>query len=321
MTAVSVRAQRSVVRITTTTQTIVVQNRRTAVRIASVGVQGRPGNKGDPGDDGDPGLSAYQVALANGFVGTEAEWLASLQGAPGPQGPAGEGIDPANKWEFYVDFGNGAALASSAALGAEITRTLGTGSTILSGNSPATGAGYVITRNGAGTTSECSVHTVLTAILQSGGAEIDFRFKGAINALSDNTNAFTAVLGIANAFAGAISWGYYFRYTHNVNGGRFEAVRKNLGSDVGAGIVDTGVTVIAGQEHFFRILVSPDRSSAKFFIDGAEVADLDSPPLTSTRVMGFGFGATKSAGSAVIDTILADLLHCKLTFASPRYSL
>ncbi len=32
------------------------------------------------GGDGAPGLSAYQVAVANGFVGTVAEWLASLKG-------------------------------------------------------------------------------------------------------------------------------------------------------------------------------------------------------------------------------------------------
>jgi len=32
-------------------------------------------------DIGPQGLSAYQVALANGFVGTEVEWLASLVGA------------------------------------------------------------------------------------------------------------------------------------------------------------------------------------------------------------------------------------------------
>lgn len=44
------------------------------------------------------GDSAYEVAVANGFVGTETEWLASLvgdtgatgpQGSPGPQGSAG----------------------------------------------------------------------------------------------------------------------------------------------------------------------------------------------------------------------------------------
>lgn len=38
---------------------------------------------------GDDGLSAYEVALANGFVGSEAAWLASLQGIQGIQGERG----------------------------------------------------------------------------------------------------------------------------------------------------------------------------------------------------------------------------------------
>jgi len=37
---------------------------------------------------GAAGQSAYQIAVANGFVGTQAEWLASLEGATGPAGPA-----------------------------------------------------------------------------------------------------------------------------------------------------------------------------------------------------------------------------------------
>lgn len=51
-----------------------------------------PGPAGPKGDKGD---SAYQVAVSNGFEGTEQEWLASLKGpkgdvgAKGPQGPAG----------------------------------------------------------------------------------------------------------------------------------------------------------------------------------------------------------------------------------------
>lgn len=48
---------------------------------------------GGGGEPGPPGLSAYQIAVNNGFVGTEAEWLASLEGPQGPQGmegPAGE---------------------------------------------------------------------------------------------------------------------------------------------------------------------------------------------------------------------------------------
>ena len=57
---------------------------------------------GEGGTVGPAGASAYQVAVDNGFVGTQAQWLASLQGAkgdpgdpgadstvPGPQGPPG----------------------------------------------------------------------------------------------------------------------------------------------------------------------------------------------------------------------------------------
>jgi hypothetical protein len=45
---------------------------------------------------GADGASAYEVAVANGFVGTEAQWLASLQGPAGPAGPAGaDGADGA----------------------------------------------------------------------------------------------------------------------------------------------------------------------------------------------------------------------------------
>ena len=59
------------------------------------GIDGVKGDKGDPGDTGEPGIdgtdgingldgrSAYQVAVANGFSGTELQWLASLRGQDG----------------------------------------------------------------------------------------------------------------------------------------------------------------------------------------------------------------------------------------------
>lgn len=42
-------------------------------------------------DIGPQGLSAYQIALANGFVGTESEWLDSLVGTDGSDGV--DGVD------------------------------------------------------------------------------------------------------------------------------------------------------------------------------------------------------------------------------------
>lgn len=45
------------------------------------GPKGDLGNTGARGDRGYPGASAYEVAVRNGFKGTEQEWLASLSGS------------------------------------------------------------------------------------------------------------------------------------------------------------------------------------------------------------------------------------------------
>lgn len=61
------------------------------------GENGAPGADGADGDDGDagpPGQSAYAVAVSNGFVGNEAAWLASLQGADGADGAPGADGEP-----------------------------------------------------------------------------------------------------------------------------------------------------------------------------------------------------------------------------------
>lgn len=53
------------------------------------GPAGATGATGPAGAAGADGISAYQVAVNGGFVGTEAAWLASLQGATGPAGATG----------------------------------------------------------------------------------------------------------------------------------------------------------------------------------------------------------------------------------------
>ncbi len=66
-------------------------------------LKGEKGDKGDPGVDGKNGVdgvdgangvdgkSAYDIAVDNGFEGTEKEWLESLKGADGKDGVSGEG--------------------------------------------------------------------------------------------------------------------------------------------------------------------------------------------------------------------------------------
>ena len=50
---------------------------------------------GEDGAPGAPGESAYQIAVDQGFTGTEAEWLLTLVGPMGPTGPSGGATGPA----------------------------------------------------------------------------------------------------------------------------------------------------------------------------------------------------------------------------------
>lgn len=65
---------------------------------ASIGGGGGEGTQGPPGPvgpSGEDGKSAYEIAVENGFQGTETEWLASLEGTPGTPGQKGDdGFSP-----------------------------------------------------------------------------------------------------------------------------------------------------------------------------------------------------------------------------------
>lgn len=69
-------------------------NRYSAKAVRLVGEDGKLYNLVDllKGSGGADGKSAYDIAVENGFEGTEAEWLESLKGdkgEPGERGPAG----------------------------------------------------------------------------------------------------------------------------------------------------------------------------------------------------------------------------------------
>lgn len=60
------------------------------------------GEKGDKGDAGANGKSAYEVATANGYSGTQAQWLASLKGANGAPGKDGSNGKDGQTWQPYI---------------------------------------------------------------------------------------------------------------------------------------------------------------------------------------------------------------------------
>ena len=61
------------------------------------------------GEKGDPGASAYEIAVQNGFTGTEAEWLASLKGEQGEDGIKGNTGEKGNPGDsaYQIAVNNG----------------------------------------------------------------------------------------------------------------------------------------------------------------------------------------------------------------------
>ena len=64
-------------------------------------LQGEPGRPGPQGNPGIPGESAYEIAVDAGFTGDEAAWLKSLKGEPGSPGAPG-GPGPRGKSAYEV---------------------------------------------------------------------------------------------------------------------------------------------------------------------------------------------------------------------------
>lgn len=99
----------------------------TAITFASTGYVEQEIAAAGGGPPGPQGQSAYQIAVANGFVGTQAQWLASLVGAagqngnPGQNGASGKSISAAtgapsgtaNVGDLYINTATGDLYAYS----------------------------------------------------------------------------------------------------------------------------------------------------------------------------------------------------------------
>lgn len=81
-------------------------------------IQLTPGPRGLPGNDGQDGKSAYQIAVDNGFVGNEQEWLESLRAGNVDAtdtrfGPTGWFLDRSvSPWQFRFDNGSSLTLGN-----------------------------------------------------------------------------------------------------------------------------------------------------------------------------------------------------------------
>lgn len=159
------------------------------------GVQGAPGA---------PGKSAYQLAVDHGFVGTEAEWLASLKGA--------DGGGAAEDWRELMGTGGFAMTLNGAPVTGAITVSGSKGSTIAVAAPALTPTSVKETFGRIKITGSVSVTPAGAGIIPVNAAELTFgtseyfgigetafeaTFQPAITSAS-----FAGVLRGANGFAG-----------------------------------------------------------------------------------------------------------------------
>jgi hypothetical protein len=164
------------------------------------GGQGPKGDPGEKGDKGDPGDSAYEVAVANGFTGTEAEWLVSLvgpegpEGPEGPQGPPGVGESTPATWDTLEDK---PAVIAAGDTAAEARSAIGAGTSSVSVTSSAAAA--LASSASAGTSEQAAradhVHPYPTAA-NVGAVPTSRTVAG--KALSSNITLVKADVGLGN---------------------------------------------------------------------------------------------------------------------------
>lgn len=120
-----------------------------------------------------------------------------------------------------------------------------------------------------------------------------FRARMRTDDLSDATETYTTRIGFIDSDTGETTDGAFFRYTHSVNGGRWQAVTRAANVETA---VDTGVTVAANTIYTLDVQVSG--GTATFLLDGVSVATISTNvPSGSGQPTGYGFFMLKTAGT------------------------
>lgn len=135
-----------------------------------------------------------------------------------------------------------------------------------------------------------------------------FEARVKLTTLSDGTNTYICAVGsnqgVHSAFPG--NNGYYFRYTHGTNSGKWQAV-----TDTGSLQTSTDTGVIADTSYaIFRIEVNAANTSVAFYINNTLVATNTTNIPSSSSICNIGAGLLKSAGTTA-RTIEVDYLRIK----------
>lgn len=185
------------------------------------------------------------------------------------------------------------------------------------------GAGSDSTKNAMGimqltTVAGVGYYSVYRGLLYLGNFSYDFRFRLQLANLSDGTNTYVSRVGMGT---GTTQWtsvseftdGCFFRYTHSVNSGKWQAVTRSGGVETAT---DTGSTANTNY-HTFYVKVNQAGTSVTFYIDGSLVATNTTNIPSTATILYTGWKIDKSAGG-VANTQNIDWHSLTLSRSSAR---
>lgn len=224
-------------------------------------------------------------------------------------------VDPDRYFIYQTDFmeADRAGLVAAASTGGGAGQLLTNDATTLL-NTTENPMGLLEFILGTGTTARLSVYPAGQAV--TGAHTLDFGVRACMSSgLSDGTNTFTTYLGWAdNPGAGDMTDGAYFRYTHSVNGGRWEAVVAKAGVRVAA---DTTIAPVNQVFQSFKIVINQAGTQALFYIDGTLTNTVSSGLPGAGDFFGWVTKIEKSAGGTS-RSLLLDWVYYKITRSSTR---
>jgi uncharacterized coiled-coil protein SlyX len=179
---------------------------------------------------------------------------------------------------------------------------------------PGAGEVGVIRHNLLGTTTGRTVFGLLQNQLAPGAAlTMVYQTKLKIVTLSDATNTWTARLGFASSpfQGGDPPAAAYFRYSHGVNGGKWQAVTRSGGTETA---VDTGGTASTGVFQEFKVILT--LTQATFYIDDVQVASISTN--IPSAAMGFYVYSQRSSGTTSLDVFDVDWIQLDLNWSPSR---
>jgi len=159
-------------------------------------------------------------------------------------------------------------------------------------NSTENAIGVMDCITGTGTTARAGL--ISSGNLRIGSHRLIFAARVALSAVSDGTNTYTAYIGfIDNTGSGDMTDGIYYRYTHSVNSGKWEAVTA-------AATVrdpeDTGVSPVGTVNDVFLVDVNEAGTEAKYYINGNLVHTQTTGLPGTGDLFVYGVKIEKSAG-------------------------